>query len=195
MAAYSTGNTTCPCINVTDTLLTLSDRFCETQNGTGIHLHHGDACVAPTYGSDFCLQHDIINEPACAPELISEGKVLPAYCFRPWCYVDMERCIKDSKERVYRSFYFNELDVFYSYSTCNSTADDWFEAQAQETTSGQTPLGKIDIVGNVPTYHFPCELLYFYWSKICFASTLISHQRLPLKTCSKKIMMGTVSNL
>ena len=163
MAIYSTGNAGCPCINVTDALFSLTDRSCEMQqNGTGIHLHRGDACVSPTYGSDFCLQHDMIHDPACAPELVSKGEVVSPYCFRSWCYVDLESCTKDSDERVYRSYYFDDesgIDIYYSYSTCNSTADDWFDVLGQDTTSKSSALGGIDIVGSVPTYYFPCELI------------------------------------
>ncbi|EJK46726.1 hypothetical protein THAOC_34592, partial [Thalassiosira oceanica] len=42
------------------------------------------------------------------------------------------------------------VDLFYSYSTCNGTADDWLKVEEQ-----QRALGGIDLVVNVPTYLFP----------------------------------------
>ena len=49
---------------------------------------------------------------------------------RVQCYVDAATCARESKERVFRSDYFDfdsGVDVYYSYSTCNSTAQPWLE--------------------------------------------------------------------
>jgi hypothetical protein len=155
----SRGNAGCPCINVTQELLSLSDRYCSLDNGDrGVQLTVGGACVSPTFGSSYCLQHDMIHDPACSNEAVSQTIVIP-YCFRPWCYVDHESCMRDSDERVYRSSYFDVdsgIDVYFSYSTCNSTAADWYEAQGVDLTP--RTLGGAEIVCNAPTFIYPGEL-------------------------------------
>ena len=45
--------------------------------------------------------------------------------------------------------------MFYSYSTCNSTADDWFEVESGKVTDVNLGLGQITIKANVPTYQIP----------------------------------------
>jgi len=111
-------------------------------------------CVPISYGSSKCLQHDLHNDPACFGD--GDDIIIPAYCFRPWCYVDADVCVRESNERVYRSSYFNinsGVDVFYSYSTCNSTADDWLVIGNGKVA--HVNLGHITIKANVPTYVVP----------------------------------------
>ena len=68
-------------------------------------------------------------------EVCEELDDTKTFCLHNWCYVDMESCKTNSFERVYRSIYFDEspemyfpsdvpIDLFYSYTTCNSTALD-----------------------------------------------------------------------
>ena len=47
---------------------------------------------------------------------------------RSFCYVD-KSCKTLSEERLFLSNYFADsgVDVYYSYSTCNSTEEDWKE--------------------------------------------------------------------
>ena len=69
----------------------------------------------------------------------------------------MKACKKLSSERVIRSSYFprdSGIDLFYSYSTCNSTVDDWLDV---EYVGGSLALGGIGLVVNVPTYQIPSE--------------------------------------
>ena len=33
------------------------------------------------------------------------------YCFRPWCYVDVDKCKRDSDERVFRSDYLPDVSA------------------------------------------------------------------------------------
>ena len=83
-------------------------------------------------------------------------RVIPSYCFRPWCFVDAAICTKESQERVYRSSYFpfdSGVDLFYSYSTCNSTAEDWLAVE--EDIVGNRALGGASIVASTPNYVFP----------------------------------------
>jgi hypothetical protein len=64
--------------------------------------------------------------------------------------------MKNSYERIYRSDYFSfdsGVDLFYSYSTCNSTADDWFKR-----TNDDLLLG-VSILANVPIYQLPSECI------------------------------------
>ena len=76
----------------------------------------------------------------------NSNNIVPPYCFRAFCYVDAKTCKRYSEERVYRSGYFGydeNIDVYYSYSTCNSTADDWLEVE--DDIVGSRALGGIDI--------------------------------------------------
>ena len=82
----------------------------------------------------------------------------PAYCIRRFCYVDVATCKRESYERVYRSSYFSfesEVDIFYSYSTCNSSADDWLAVEEDIVRS--RALGGISIDANVPYYVLPSK--------------------------------------
>ena len=182
MAKSSGGNAGCPCINVEQQLLSLTDRYCYLSDGTeGIKLTYGGACVPPTFGSAVCLQHDMIHDPSCSYDPTTTAVVAP-YCFRPWCYVDRESCTRDSDERVYRSSYFDfdsGADIYFSYSTCNSTAEDWFEAQ--NTILVPQTMGGADILANVPSYNYPCKmteyvLRIFYWMLFTMA-----------QICSRKV--------
>ena len=119
----------CPCTDESTTLSSLSGRtFCKTpKNESGLQLIAGGACFPFSFGSSMCLQHDLVHDPACQVDQAGES-LIPSYCFRPWCYVNPDVCKRDSMEQVYRSSYFpfdSGVDLFYSYSTCNSTADDW----------------------------------------------------------------------
>ena len=94
----------------------------------------------------------------------NSNKILPAYCFRPWCYVNPKTCSKNSYERIYKSSYFydetisgiggEEVDLFYSYSTCNSSADDWFDIEADIVGSDKL-FGGVDLEAAIPTYIMP----------------------------------------
>jgi len=153
-----TGNSGCSCINTTDTILQVQGRECTLQDGSrGVYAGNIRMCVAPSYGSSFCMQHDLISDPDCS---ITENDLathaIPQYCARSWCYVDVEQCKKESLEIIYRSSYFDvdtNVDLFFSYSTCNSTAEDFIEAQ--DTVVFSQALGGIDILANVPNYYNP----------------------------------------
>lgn len=149
-----TANPECPCIDTTSILNSGTDeRDCILPDGTnGIRLSvERNSCVPFDYGSGACRRHDLLHFQGCA--LGNEtDEVLEDYCFQPWCFVDLDTC-KLSEEQMYRSFYFShesDVDLFYSYSTCNGTADDWLKVEEQ-----QRALGGIDLVVNVPTYLFP----------------------------------------
>jgi len=146
----------CSCTNTTSILASLSDRRCQLSNGDdGIQLTLGGTCVPFSYGSSKCLQHDLLYTPDCEVDRAGDH-VIPSYCFRPFCYVDAARCKRESNERVYRSSYFSfesDIDLFYSYSTCNSTADDWL--QAVDDIVDSKALGGVSISGNIPTYMLP----------------------------------------
>mmetsp|Transcript_36003 Transcript_36003/g.63128 ORF Transcript_36003/g.63128 Transcript_36003/m.63128 type:complete len:701 (+) Transcript_36003:59-2161(+) len=150
------GRKECPCTNVTGTFASLSDRHCDLPSGeNGIRLTLGGSCVPFSYGSSQCLLHDLLYDPRCNVDDADEG-IIEAYCVRPFCYVDVATCKRESYERVYRSSYFpfeSEVDIFYSYSTCNSSADDWLAVE--EDIVGSRALGGISIDANVPYYVLP----------------------------------------
>ena len=153
----TSGNVGCTCINTTGTLSSLTDRHCQLPSGNdGIQLTLGGSCVPFSYGSSQCLQHDLLHDPSCLIDKTGDH-IIPAHCFRPWCYVDARTCARESEERVYRSSYFpidSEVDIFYSYSTCNSTADDWFEVK-DDITGSNKALGGVSIRAVFPTYSVP----------------------------------------
>eukprot|EP00956_Cyclotella_meneghiniana_P038556 scaffold156105_cov73-Cyclotella_meneghiniana.AAC.1 len=173
----STGNPGCECIDESDALASLSERSCTLDDGSpGVVLKlREDACFSTSYGSSACLMHDMIHDPDCK----KDQDVIPPYCVRPWCYVDLASCIKDSDEMVFRSSYFGVdsgelffwhfahcispilihylalgVDVYFSYSTCNSTVDDWTSAQGMKL-GPKGFMGGAEILANVPTYRSP----------------------------------------
>ncbi|KAL7528210.1 hypothetical protein ACHAXR_003461, partial [Thalassiosira sp. AJA248-18] len=159
------GKQGCPCLNTTSTLASLPNRQCQLPTGeTGVHLTLGGSCVPFTYGSSTCLQHDRLYDPICHEDQEHLGEsIIPAYCFRPWCYVDVSACMKESEEQVYRSGYFShesEVDLFYSYSTCNSTADDWLAVE-EDLVGGSPAMGGVSIVANVPMFVLPSKYSHF----------------------------------
>ena len=147
----STGKQGCPCTDVSSILSSLTERHCTTPDGQlGILLSpSSESCVPYSYGSSNCLQHDLIHDPACDLTKVNVTNI-PAYCISPWCYVDMETCARDSEERVIRTEYFGEADVFYSYATCNSTYE-WSELDSDS----KRVLGGISIKAAIPTYLVP----------------------------------------
>ena len=154
------GNDGCPCTNVSAILASVPDRQCRLSPGgiTGVRLSVDGSCVPFSFGSSQCLQHDLLFDSACRVDAAGDA-IVPAYCFRSWCYVDFETCRKASHERAYRSSYFpfeTGVDVFYSYSTCNSTAEDWLEV-VDDIVGDNEALGGIAIAANVPTYYVPSE--------------------------------------
>ncbi|KAL7546227.1 hypothetical protein ACHAWF_009562 [Thalassiosira exigua] len=150
------GGGRCPCANETETLSSLSDRRCRLPSGLdGIQLNLGGSCVPFSYGSSRCLQHDLAHDPLCRADDAAE-RLIPEYCFRPWCFVDAAICKRESYERVYRSKYFDSEsggDLFYSYTVCNSTAKDWFSVEPDVV--GSTKLGGIALEVVVPSYKYP----------------------------------------
>jgi len=151
------GSKGCSCINVTDTLASLSERRCDLPNGgIGIRLTViGGQCVPFSYGSSLCLQHDLLYDPLCDVNKAAE-RIIPAFCLKPWCYVDVHTCRKESQERVFYSSYFSRdsgVDLYYSYTTCNSTADDFLEAVSD--IAGDRPFGGASIDAAIPMYMYP----------------------------------------
>ena len=164
----------CPCLNTTSILFSLTDRHCDLPGGggKGIQLTVGGSCVPFQYGASSCRQHDLLHDYSLCnlDQLFTDQEsastnntdnglgVVQPYCFRTFCFVDAKTCKKYSEERVYRSDYFGHrsdyfgrdekenIDVFYSYSTCNSTADDWLEVKDDIVgSSSSDALGGIDI--------------------------------------------------
>eukprot|EP00984_Skeletonema_dohrnii_P034701 scaffold33643_cov184-Skeletonema_dohrnii-CCMP3373.AAC.3 len=144
----STGNEGCNCINQTSVLASLQNRDCTTATGQpGVYLTLGGACVTYDYGSSACLQHDLLHDPKCQGDLSTV--VIPPYCFQPFCYVDAKSCKKNSEEDISRSDYFNQYDVFYSYSTCNAT-DYFWEQYLESFATNVSLVGGISITATVP---------------------------------------------
>lgn len=114
MASY--GSPDCPCINVTD-IITTEDFECEVGTRQGrvpCNERQKTPCVPIDFGSTFCHDHHNTWDLAC-----SGVPPIPSYCYKAWCYVDIDKCWK-SKERIYKSSFFPDSDLYYSYTTCGS---------------------------------------------------------------------------
>ena len=89
----TTGSQGCSCINVTNELLSLSDLTCTLPTGeSGFRFAIGGPCLHSSYGSNYCLQHDLLWDTETCNIDEAGVSVVPAYCFRPWCYVDAASC-------------------------------------------------------------------------------------------------------
>ena len=116
-SSSSAGAAGCPCVDETATLASLVERSCQTPDGSeGVLLTAEGPCVLPSYGSQYCLQHDLIHDPDCS--LGGGNNIIPSYCTKPWCYVDAETCTRASDERIYRSTYFPREDGVDVVSLC-----------------------------------------------------------------------------
>jgi len=118
-------NPECPCINSTEIFRPM--RSCTTSLGHsgvrplasfGIDGAITDDCYPLSYGSSSCRRYDDLFASEC------QGNSPPGYCTERWCYVDKEKCIM-SDETVYKSDLFRKIDVYYSYTTCNSSESSW----------------------------------------------------------------------
>ena len=63
------------------------------------------------YGLESCLAHDLGTLPSCVG-----GGLLPAWCSRPWCYVDPDVC----DGVTFASYYFPGTELVFSYQTCTT---------------------------------------------------------------------------
>ena len=153
----STGNDGCGCINETSVLASLETRGCTTANGLpGVYLTLGGSCVAYEYGSSACLQHDLIHDPICQGD--PSKAVVPAWCFQSWCYVDGNSCKKNSEEDIFKSSYFPpQYDIYYSYTTCNSTDYFWQQHIGASITNASV-AGGVNISAAVPGLYNPVLL-------------------------------------
>ena len=130
-AATTAGKDGCLCTDESTTLASITKRSCTTADGddNGVLLSAEGPCVNYMYGSLNCLRHDLNVDPACNATSPEGGEsTIPEYCQHRWCYVDAKSCGKDSLERVFRSTYFPAhmgVDLFYSYTTCNSSDAHW----------------------------------------------------------------------
>lgn len=106
----------------------------------------GSACYPKTYGSLSCNAHDSGLEPFCE----SGPSPSPAFCLQPWCYVDASRC-KLSEHAMFLSDYFAGAKLYYSYSTCGGSADDWERFKTTSVLDGQY------IVATVPGLEYPAH--------------------------------------
>jgi len=154
MNTATTGNEGCQCINQTSLLSSLQKRDCITPNGEpGVYLTLGGSCVPYNYGSTYCLQHDLLHDPICNYDS-STTVIIPPYCLESWCYVDAKTCKRDSEEVIYKTKFFvsNGDDLFYSYSTCNST-DSFSNTDA--ATGNVQVVGGLSISADIPNFQFP----------------------------------------
>ena len=90
--------------------------------------------LRPALGERSCRLRYCICRPPSHARLCVDRRL---FVFQ--CYVDPSTCARESEERVLRSGYFDfdsGVDLFYSYSTCNSTADDWIAVEGDVVGGG-----------------------------------------------------------
>ena len=150
----STGNEGCSCINTTSVLASLEDRKCTTASGLPGVYRLGGSCIAYDFGSSACLRHDLIHDPICQIDDLSSAVVVPEWCFQSWCYVDGNSCKKNSEEDVFKSDSFPQLDIYYSYTTCNSTDSFWLDYVDSSLTNASV-AGGVNISAVVPSLDNP----------------------------------------
>ena len=176
--SFPAKNSDCPCIDSSTLLLASSN--CEIEpsshadekrsaefNDTGTMtkepgiLVDGICYPIQTYGSNVCSRHDILVDPACSLDLPLELR-LP-YCDEPWCFVDYEKC-RDSTELFYRSNILggSEYDsskplLYYSYSTCGGSADEWLDFATTLTLSRYNQPFRVAIPQISPSNHYKTD--------------------------------------
>jgi len=127
------GNPDCPCINSSQIIEAASN--CRAEDGSaGMFFERGGivACYSSSYGSSVCHTHDLLHDPLCKNNSGTNHTAAqppPAYCHQSFCYVDASKC-KLAQELFYKSSFQspttkNKLDLYYSYTTCNSTEEPW----------------------------------------------------------------------
>ena len=127
--------TDCPCIDSSIYASSLENCNVDGEPGFWVYnteLPSGGACYPLSYGANVCRAHDADVDPLCW----SENP--PLYCGQEWCYVDRRLC-KDSEEQFFLSVFspFSNQDVFYSYSSCNSTSEAWDEFNTLNAVAGK----------------------------------------------------------
>ena len=108
-------------------------------------------CYPVSYGSNECATHDLGVDPRCPDEGNSTTSMddMPEWCEEQFCYVDPEAC-RLSSDLLYRSTMFE--GVYYSYSVCNGTADNWLQYQTTEGLRDVTLRVTIPIVRDKAHY-------------------------------------------
>jgi len=112
-----TGSIDCPCIDVESFFSNKTLYESKSSNGKDLVISSLGNYLPVDYGGSYCASHDLEVDPLC-----NNNNKAPDYCENEWCYVDKEQCMQSS-EFLYKSNNFPEL--YYSYSTCDSTAENW----------------------------------------------------------------------
>jgi len=115
----------------------------------------------------------MLHDPNCqnrlnSPQLNGFATTSPhmsRYCFQAWCYVDRDKCKRDSSQEVFASGYFSSSNdathnsLFYSYTTCNSSAQDWLDYQDATARLDNDVLGGASLYVTVPAFY---QTPYYY---------------------------------
>ena len=145
----------CPCIDVSSTFLAAANcavgnngnnftHFESLPKELGVSVYGSDgksACFPSTYGSGSCKQHDLSGNPSCNGKLKdgNNESIIPDFCFNSWCYVDREKCKNSDEVFLYTDLMgFLGIDLYYSYSTCNSSTTDWTDFYSTEVVKNES---------------------------------------------------------
>lgn len=124
-------STDCPCINSTQELVSNCERLDGTRgfflSAAGDSGSNGNLCYPLSYGSDRCATHDLDADPLCQQDDGDGDDDRPAYCHDAWCFVAYDQCRKSTESLYASSSIVTPRRLYYSYSTCGSTAADWLD--------------------------------------------------------------------
>jgi Bacterial extracellular solute-binding proteins, family 3 len=129
----------CPCIDASEILAKHSNCLQEITGEPGIRYQ--EVCFPLTFGSSRCAPHDVGLDPRCPTAANGENATsVPDFCGEEWCYVDLQTC-RLTPELVYRTSNFgdqSDMELYYSYSVCNASADQFLSYQTTQSVQGVT---------------------------------------------------------
>ena len=138
----NTTSSACACIDSRETLLEYEN--CEIEDTGEPGIRYQQTCLPLTFGASQCAPHDVGVDPSCSASSssgVAAEIAVPDFCGEYWCYVDLEAC-RVTPEQMYRSKMFNAqyptLDLYYSYSVCNASADSFLSYQTTESVQDVT---------------------------------------------------------
>lgn len=128
------GRENCPCTEYHNL-----DKYIDTNGQLSVQMAGTNGQVykySDKYGNMFCKKWDEYLEPYCADPDGTPKTYAPQWCRQKWCYVDKDNC---ALPLIYRSSYFPEVELYYSYTTCGSqnSFSTWVEGGGMNGTANQ----------------------------------------------------------
>ena len=103
----------------------------------------------PDFGIS-CKPHDLGVTRRC---LHGESEIIEDFCYKPWCYVDKEKCL-NSNYTIVEDFYSRNL--FFSYSTCEGPD---YQMDYKSEIEKKSRIEDLIIDAIIPGDYFPYHFL------------------------------------